>query len=329
MQRMPDRRRRVGVVRRDSARFQFLSEMRVAIQNVDRDRESAARGADLIGAGGVKGQQFVTLCAIPGRAVAEGRRQRTLIRGRGHGIGGRHAPQTLDAEGRTPGLGAEIASEVLQAGPDGAGEETILVLMRDVDEDESGNLSRVRIREQPGVEAAERVADEYVRRSEVGPAQELVQLGDDAPAVAWPRSRVAVSKARAIVRTDACGSCHRGLNAPPCQVAVPEPRVHHDRRLALALAHQVEPEAADVNEFTGRREPLQVARRADPLIGGSRSCQERGKGGERPTEESGPAAGILDNQLNVWTAKATATSARTVTILPSVTIRAPAIASPA
>ena len=155
-----------------------------------------------------------------------------------------------------------------------------------------------------------------------------MQLGDNASAVAWPRSRVAVAKARAIVRAYAGGPGHHRLNVLPRQIAVPEPRIHHDRRLARTFAQEMEAEAAHVNEFTGRWKPPQVARRVGPLIDRPRN-QERGDGGEDPTEESGPAAGILGDQLNLWTAKATATRARTVTTLPRVPIRAPAAASPA
>ena len=125
--------------------------------------------------------------------------------------------------------------------------------MGGIDEDETGDELGMAPGEHPGREAAERMADQDVRRRHAGASQQRAEFVGEPADGAWGRSRLAPSEPAAIVGAGGREARHLRLDDRPAERRAAERGVEHDRGAARPDAVQVQAVGAHIDETTRRR----------------------------------------------------------------------------
>lgn len=112
--------------------------------------------------------------------------------------------------------------------------------MRGLDQHRAGDLAREPPREQLRVQAAQRVADQQIRRRESQRAQQLAQAVDDHRAGLRQHRLAAAPHAEAVPREHAADLLDVGIEAPPALERDARAIEQHQRGRALAGQHVLE-----------------------------------------------------------------------------------------
>ena len=142
--------------------------------------------------------------------------------------------------------------------------------MQGIDEDEPGDVLRMRARERADDEAAEGMSDQDIRRRHVSAVEKMSQLADERRHRARARRRLAPRKPGAIVAAHARGARDDRLHAAPRQRRCGDARFENHGGRAGAGTSIVKPVTAGQAEL--RRERRTCAGRA-PHRRPDRACQ--------------------------------------------------------
>ena len=116
----------------------------------------------------------------------------------------------------------------------GLAEDLELVLMHGIDEHEPGDLVTMPLREQPHQQAAEGMADQHVRRRQLGTVQQRMQVGDELGRAARRDGRIARAAPCAVVAADARVRGKRALHRGPLCALGAEAGLENDHGRAVA-----------------------------------------------------------------------------------------------
>ena len=138
--------------------------------------------------------------------------------------------------------------------------------MKGVDEDQPRNFFWMRAREGADDDAAERMADEDIRRRDAGTLKQQPKLADERSHLPGNRSVFAPREAGPVVTADAGEWRDFRLDPAPAYRRSRDARFEDDGRSAGALAPVMEAMTPDTSEFSRSRERPPVTRGADCLI---------------------------------------------------------------
>ena len=120
----------------------------------------------------------------------------------------------------------------------GLAEDLELALMHGIDEHQPAHLGTMPLREQPYQQAAEGMADEHVRRRQLGTVQQCVQVGDDLGRLARRDGGIARAAPGTVVAADPRVRGKRALHCAPLGALGAEAGLENDHRRGVLMTRR-------------------------------------------------------------------------------------------